>query len=160
MMLPPLMNTLANSLLEKKLSLYIKTDPFWREQLRQLNGLHLYIELIDVGFKRVIQFGPQDVHLLAPYTEAEVKLITRCRYLNALHDAQATQTAIDEGHLQLEGKAEAVQKLQNLMQTHHPDWENLLAQILPDSLAYQVHSLCNIAQQKGKQAWQQFHSGG
>ncbi len=42
-MMPPLINTLTNSALEAKLRAIVRLDPFWREQMAQLNGLHLYI---------------------------------------------------------------------------------------------------------------------
>lgn len=144
-MMPPLINTLANGALEAKLRAIVRLDPFWREQLAQLNGIHLYIELIDLGFKRVIQFGPTDVHCLAPYTQADVRLITRCRYLGSLADAGQTQQAIEEGHMQLMGDDQAVKALLHFVRCHHADWESQLAQIMPDALAYQLTTVGQLA---------------
>ena len=144
-MMPPLISTLANSALEAKLRAMVRLDPFWREQLAQLNGLHLYIELIDLGFKRVIQFGPTDVHCLAPYTQADVRLITRCRYLSSLKDVGQTAQAIEEGHLQLMGDEQAVKALLHFVRCHHADWESQLAQIMPDALTYQLTTVGQLA---------------
>lgn len=144
-MLLPLINTLANSALEAKLRAIIKLDPFWREQLTQLNGLHLYIELRDIGFKRVIQFGPTDVHCLAPYTQTDVRLITRGRYLNLLTDRQQTQQAINEGHIQFTGDTEAINAFLNFVRCHHVDWETQLSPFMPDSVAYQLTTVSQLA---------------
>jgi ubiquinone biosynthesis protein UbiJ len=156
-MLPPLINTVANVALETKLRAMVRLDPFWREQLAELNGLHLYIELIDCGFKRVIQFGPTDIHCLAPYTQAEVKLITRSRYLTLLRDEAQTQQAIDEGHIQLLGDEPAIQALLHFVRCHHADWETQLAQIMPDALAYQITTLGQMAMSQIQQAKQGLH---
>jgi ubiquinone biosynthesis protein UbiJ len=156
-MIPPLINTLANSALEAKLRAIVRLDPFWREQLAVLNGLHLYIELVDLGFRRVIQFGPTDIHCLAPYTQAEVKLITRTRYLTLLRDEAQTQQAIDEGHIQLLGNEQAIQALLHFVRCHHADWESQLAQIMPDALAYQITTLGQMAMSQIQQAKQGLH---
>jgi ubiquinone biosynthesis protein UbiJ len=154
MKLPPLINTLANSALETQLRIAIRLDPFWREQLAELDGLHLYIELIDLGFKRVIQLGPKDVHCLAPFTQANVKIITRSPFLKCLKEPTQTQQAIEEGHIQLMGEAEAIESLLHFIRCHHADWETQLAQVMPDPLAYQLNRVTQLAVDHLQQAQQ------
>lgn len=154
MTIPPLLSTLANTALESKAQHLVKLDPFWREQLAELNGMRLFIQLTDLGFKRVIQFGPTNLHLLAPYTEADVYLITPSRYLLDLKTHDNTEQAIASGHIQLHGDIDKIHALLRYYRCHSADYEHLLAQILPDAAAYQLTSLCNITRAHAQQAIQ------
>lgn len=140
MNLPPLITTLSNAALEAKLRFVIQQDPFWREQLTALNGLRCKIILTDIGFKRVIQFGPSNLHLLAPFTDAEVSLTTRCIHLSKLADAQETQQAIEEGLFFIQGDVAAFNRLTTYYRNLDIDWQHQLAQFLPNPLPYQITS--------------------
>ncbi len=94
------------------------------------------------------------MHCLAPYTQADVRLITRCRYLGSLTDADQTQLAIEEGHMQLIGDDQAVKALLHFLRCHHADWESQLAQIMPDALAYQLTTVGQLAIEQLQQAKQ------
>lgn len=163
----PLLTTLTNQCIEASVRISLKNDPFWQAHLAKLNGLRLYLELYDIGFKRVIQWGPNDIYLQAPYTDADLKLLTRLPYLPLLQSEARTQAAIADGHLQLLGSDTAKAQFQHFCQTYHPDWEATIANFLPDSLAYQLTSLtetlfnqCQQSQQACQQSyhfWRQNH---
>lgn len=145
MKLPPLLTTLSNAALEAKLRFVIQQDPFWREQLAQLDGARCKIILTDIGFKRVIQFGPNNLHLLAPFTDAEVSLTTRCIHLAKLGDAQQTQAAIDEGHFFIQGDSAVFTRITNYYRNLDIDWQHQLAQVLPNPLPYHISSAATLS---------------
>jgi ubiquinone biosynthesis protein UbiJ len=140
-MISPLITSAANALLEQKVNQLYQFDPFWREQLAQMNGLRLKLILTDIGFKRVIQLGPTQIHLCAPYTEADATLTTQTIHLSKLLHAEQTKQALADGHFYLTGKPAAFERFVQCLRCYDGDWESKLAQWLPGSLVYQAHGV-------------------
>jgi ubiquinone biosynthesis protein UbiJ len=144
-MMPPLLSSAANAALEAQLRILLRCDPFWHEHLNKLNGLRLKLVLTDIGFKRVFQFGPTQLHLAAPFTQADVTLTTQSMHLPKLRDAQETSTAIDEGHFYIIGNPHTFEQIVAQLRCFDLDWEAQLARILPGGLAYQIRTISDIA---------------
>jgi len=144
-MMPPLLSSAANAALEAQLRMMLRCDPFWREHLHALEGLRLKLVLTDIGFKRVFQFGPSDLHLAAPFTEADVTLTTQIMHLTKLRDPQATANAIDEGHFYIIGNPHTFERIAERLRCIDLDWETQLATLLPGGLAYQIRTVGDIA---------------
>lgn len=144
-MIPPLVSSAANAALESQIRFLLRCDPFWQEHLVALNGLRLKLVLTDIGFKRVFQFGPNDLHLAPPFTSADVTLTTQSMHLLKLRDAQTTTTAIDEGHFYIIGNPQTFDQIVSRLRCFDLDWETQLASVLPGGLTYQVRALSTIA---------------
>ena len=151
-MIPPLLSSAANALLEAKIRTLFQLDPFWREHLAKLDGLRLKLVLTDSGFKRVIQFGPSNIHLAAPFTQADVTLTTQTLHLAKLLNATATEQAIADGHFYVQGDEAALTAIATCLRQLDLDWEAKLAEILPDFAANQLHSVAQLASRAFKQA--------
>jgi ubiquinone biosynthesis protein UbiJ len=144
-MMPPLLFSAANALLEQKVRAIFQLDPFWRENLTQLNGLRLKLILTDIGFKRVIQFGPSDIHLCAPFGAADAILSTQTVHLPKLRDAVATTEAIRDGYFHVQGDEAAFAQITTCLRQFDLDWEAKLAEVLPDFAAFQIHAVTKLA---------------
>lgn len=152
----PLMATVANRLLQMKLRQFLRLDPFWQDKLAELNGVRLKLILTDIGFKRVFQFGPTDLHLAPPFTTADYTLTTRSIHLLKLRDAVALAQAFDEGHCHLQGDQTGFDELMQVLRCWQLDWEGLLAQALPDAMAHQVVRVAETAQKGAIQLGKSF----
>lgn len=144
-MMPPLLSSAANALLEAKVRAIFQLDPFWRERLAQLDGLRLKLVLTDTGFKRIVQFGPSNLHLAAPFGEADVTLTTQTLHLNKLLDADTSAQAIMDGYFYVQGDQAALMKIVTLLRQFDLDWEAKLAEILPNFAAYQTRTVSALA---------------
>ncbi len=152
----PLVATVANQLLQIKLRQIMRLDPFWQDKLAELNGVRLKLILTDIGFKRVFQFGPTDLHLAPPFTTADYTLTTRTPHLPKLRDATLLAQAFDEGHCYLLGNPKGFDELMQVLRSWQLDWESLLAQALPDAVAHQVVRFAETAQTSAMQAGKSF----
>lgn len=144
-MTPPLLSTIGNALLEDKLNHLFQLDPFWREHLQSLNGLRLGLALTDIGFKRVIQFGPSKLHLAAPYAGWDCHLTTQTRHLNRLKDAHRTEEGLSLGYFFLQGSPDAFEQITASLRRYDGDIESKLAEFLPPAAVYQAHSIAQLA---------------
>ncbi len=144
-MMPPLLFSAANALLEQKVRIIFQLDPFWREHLVKLNGLRLKLVLTDIGFKRVIQFGPNNIYFAAPFGEADAILSTQISHLFKLRDVNATAEAIRDGYFHVQGSETAFAQITTVLRQFDLDWEAKLAEVLPDFVAFQVHAVTDLA---------------
>lgn len=151
-MMPPLLSSAANALLETQLRALIRLDPFWQERLAALDGLRLKLILTDSGFRRVFQFGPHDLHLAAPFTDADCTLTTQTLHLSKLLDAQQTEQALQEGHFYLLGNEAAFERITHHLRQWDLDWESRLAEIIPGFAAYQLHAAATLTGRALRQA--------
>jgi len=143
-MMPPLLSSAANALLETKVRAVFQLDPFWREHLAKLDGLRLKLILTDTGFKRIVQFGPSNLHLAAPFGEADVTLTTQTLHLPKLLDEQQTTQALNDSYFYLQGDQTAFATLVTLLRQFDLDWEAKLAQVLPDFVAFQLRTVTEL----------------
>jgi len=143
-MMPPLLSSAANALLEAQVRAVFQLDPFWREHLAKLDGLRLKLILTDTGFKRVIQFGPSNIHLAAPFSEADVTLTTQSMHLFKLRDATATTQAFADGYFYCQGNETAFKQIISVLRQFDLDWEAKLAEVLPDFAAYQTRAVAEL----------------
>lgn len=144
-MMPPLLSSAANALLEAKVRAIFQLDPFWRERLAQLDGLRLKLVLTDTGFKRIVQFGPSNLHLAAPFGEADVTLTTQTLHLPKLLDIQQTTQALNDGYFYVQGNEAAFTKITTLLRQFDLDWEGKLAEVVPDFAAFQLRATTELA---------------
>lgn len=142
----PLVASLANQALELKLRYLMRLDPFWQEKLARLNGIRLKVILTDLGFKRVFQFGPTDLHLLPPFTGADVGVTTRSPHLTKLLSSDLRQQAVDEGHIQLVGDQDQLADMLDVLAAWQFDWEGLLAQVIPGAVAHPAAEMVRLTQ--------------
>lgn len=144
-MMPPLLSSAANALLETKVRAVFQLDPFWREHLAKLDGLRLKLILTDTGFKRIVQFGPSNLHLAAPFGEADVTLTTQTLHLPKLLDEQQTTQALNDGYFYVQGNEAAFKKITTLLRQFDLDWEGKLAEAVPDFAAFQLRATTELA---------------
>lgn len=143
-MMPPLLSSAANALLETKVRAVFQLDPFWREHLAKLDGLRLKLIFTDTGFKRVVQFGPSNLYLAAPFGEADVTLTTQTLHLPKLLDEQQTTQALNDGYFYVQGDEAAFTKITTLLRQFDLDWEGKLAEAVPDFAAFQIKAITEL----------------
>ncbi len=144
----PLVASLANQALELKLRALVRLDPFWQEKLARLDGVRLKLSLTDIGFKRVFQFGPMDLHLLPPFTGADVGVTTRSPHLTKLLSPELRQQAVDEGYLQVFGDLDQLADVLDVLAAWQFDWEGQLAQVTPGVVAHSVVEAIRLTQHR------------
>jgi ubiquinone biosynthesis protein UbiJ len=143
-MMPPLLSSAANALLEAQVRAIFQLDPFWRERLAQLDGLRLKLVLTDTGFKRIVQFGPSNLHLAAPFGETDVTLTTQTLHLPKLLDVQQTTQALNDSYFYVQGDEAAFTQIVSVLRQFDLDWEAKLAEILPDFAAFQIQAITEL----------------
>lgn len=148
----PLINSMVNHALELKLRQMIRLDPFWQEKLAELDGVRVKLVLTDLGFKRVFQFGPTDLHLVPPFTGADVTLTTRSVHLPKLRSADQLAQAFADGHIYLIGNPNTFEQVLQVLRAWQLDWEGALAQVLPDPVAHHLVNAFDMAQAGAQQA--------
>jgi ubiquinone biosynthesis protein UbiJ len=125
--------------LEQGLNRYLKLDPAWPRWLLPLQDRSLAVVLRPFKLRTLIYLGRSGFRLsVDALTPADVQIEgAPSTFITYLVTKQMSLLLAD-GRLQVTGDLQLLQAFEALMQQVKPDWEDLLAGAIGDTMAYRI----------------------
>jgi ubiquinone biosynthesis protein UbiJ len=125
--------------LEQGLNRYLKLDPAWPTWLLPLQNKTLAVVLKPLKLRTLIYVGRTGFRLsVDANSHADADIEGAPSTFVAYLMTRQMSPLLADGRLQLTGDLQLVQAFEALMQQVKPDWEDLLADVMGDTLAYRV----------------------
>lgn len=123
-----------NKVLEKALNAYLKLDPETFQQLSDLDGQCVKIQLTDLSLSFFLLFKSEGIQVLSICQILPVSII-KSTSINLLSSALTQRGAQD---IQIEGNVESGYQVYGLFKNIEIDWEEQLSHYTGDVVAHQV----------------------
>jgi ubiquinone biosynthesis protein UbiJ len=136
------MNSFFLSSLSKTMNAYLALDPESSERAKKLSHHRLAIELLPFHFTFICYFDEQGVHLTTDHTiQPDVTLRGTPLQLLGATLAKDNRHIFFSDDLVIEGNAEIAQQVTALFDRMQIDWEEHLANLTGDHIAYRIGRL-------------------
>lgn len=139
------MLSLMVSALEKMINRYLSMDASAGNQLRELSGKIVELDIPSWKIKLYIIPTQQGIRLTQQITEqkADTVISGEIQSLLRIIRAKGDNSALFNNNIEISGDIQLLEKLKNIMQQIDIDWETQLSKYIGDTGAYQSIRLAN-----------------
>ncbi|MCB1761383.1 MAG: SCP2 sterol-binding domain-containing protein [Gammaproteobacteria bacterium] len=146
-------STFGYASLEALLNSYLALDPVAREELAQLHGRTIALELTGVGLRLYLLPAPDGIKLLERF-EGEPDCLLRGTplALARMRDRRTSTKQLFSGEVVISGDTETAHRFAKVLGAIDIDWEEQLSKVTGDLIAHKVGNLFRAAGDWGVRA--------
>jgi len=146
--------TSLGAVVETALNTYLKLDYNWQQNLSEMAGASLAIELIDWEVTLYFLFHTAHIDVLTQYEDRPDATIKGKSFELFKLSQDETQAGVHQGEVTISGKLDLAQKFKTLMDNTYIDWESHLEKYVGEMAAYQTGRVVRGAMEWGQETRQ------